>query len=312
MLIAKFPTRGVATQQANEEQTVGYLLTEGSMADGPSPTVRRRQLGMELRRLREAASKSQEDAGEWIDVPGSSISKIETGKQRIRSGDLRSLLQLYGVGSPDAEFLEQLRREADQRGWWADYGKTVPDWFRSYLGMESAAAEAWTYEAEFVPGLLQIPEYVAAVTAAMNPDSTCEQIRSIAEVRATRQKRLTTGGEALTLRAVINEGALRRQVGGPDVMRAQAQRIAELAELPNVTVQVLPFTVGAHPGMLSAFTMLRFPEEPMNTVYVELDSAALYLETPAEIERYANTFERLSDLALDRDGTVDLLAQIGR
>lgn len=290
---------------------MGYLLKEDSVADGPSPTVRRRQLGMELRRLREAAGKSQEEAGEWLDIPATSISRIETGKQRIRAGDLRSLLQLYGVGSPDAEFLEQLRREADHRGWWADYGKTVPDWFRSYLGMESAAAEVWTYEAEFVPGLLQTPQYTEAVTAAVNPDASPEELSRLVEIRTVRQKRLTSG-EALTLRAIINEAALRRQVGGPDVMRAQVRRIAEIATLPNVTVQVLPFAAGAHPAMLGAFTALRFPEEPINTVYIELDGAALYLETPAEVQRYTNTFKRLSCLALDEGGTVDLLAQIGR
>jgi hypothetical protein len=281
------------------------------MADGPSPTVRRRQLGMELRRLREAAGRSQEDAGRWLDIPATAISKMETGKQRVTSAYLKLLLQLYDVGSPHAEALERVRRESSQRGWWAAYGDTVPKWFADYVGMETAAAEVWTYEAEFVPGLLQVPQYTEAVTAATNPAIAPDQIRRFGEVRAARQQRLTSD-DPLTLRAVINEAALRREVGGPDVMRAQARRLAEAARLPNVTVQILPFSIGAHPAMLGAFTALRFPEEPMNTVYVELDGAALYLEAPPAVRRYADTFERLTHLALDADSTVELLTQIER
>src|SRR5882757_8015902 len=112
---------------------------------GPSPTVRRRQLGMELRRLREAAGKSQEDAAQWLDIPATSVSKMETGKQRVSAAYLKLLLQFYGVGSPHAEALDQLRRESSQRGWLVEYGKTVPTWFTDYLGMETAAAEVWTY-----------------------------------------------------------------------------------------------------------------------------------------------------------------------
>jgi transcriptional regulator with XRE-family HTH domain len=309
MLQSKFLSGGVAGKQVSKVHTVGHLLTEDTMATGPSPTVRRRQLGMELRRLREAAHKSQQDAADWLGIPATAVSKMETGKQRVTQAYLRLLLQLYEVGSPHADALDLLRRESSQRGWWADYGTTVPSWFGDYLGMETAAAEVWTYESEFIPGLLQTPEYTEAVTVATNPASTPDQARKFADVRTTRQKRLTSE-EPLILRAVINEAALRREVGGPDVMRAQSQRLAEVAMLPNVTVQILPFSAGAHPGMLGAFTALRFPEEPMNTVYLELYGAALYLEAPSEITRYTDTFERLAGLALDAEGTVNLLNQI--
>ncbi len=236
---------------------------------------------------------------------------MENGKQRVTQAYLTLLLQLYEVGSPHAEALDRLRRESGQRGWWADYGKTVPKWFADYVGMETVAAEVWTYESEFIPGLLQTPQYTEAVTVATNPASTPQQAQKFAEVRAARQQRLTSE-EPLVLRAVINEAALRREVGGPDVMRAQARRLAEVATLPNVTVQVLPFSAGAHPGMLGAFTALRFPEEPMNTVYRELYGAALYLEAPSEIERHVNIFERLASLALDADATAKLLDQLER
>ena len=303
--------RGVAGQQVSGVQTVGYLLTEDAMVTGPSPTVRRRQLGMELRRLRDAAGKTQQDAADWLGIPATGISKMENGKQRVTQAYLKLLLQLYEVGSPDAEALDRLRRESGQRGWWAEYGKTVPKWFADYVGMETVAAEVWTYESEFIPGLLQTPQYTEAVNVALDPTRTPSEIQRIVQLRASRQQRLTDG-DPLVLRAVINEAALRREVGGPDVMRAQARRLAEAAALPNVTVQVLPFSVGAHRGMLGAFTALRFPEEPMNTVYLELDRAALYLEAPSEIARYATIFERLASLALDADGTAKLLDQVER
>lgn len=311
MLKSKSAMRGVAGQQVSGVQTVGYLLTEDAMVTGPSPTVRRRQLGMELRRLRDAAGKTQQDAADWLGIPATGISKMENGKQRVTQAYLKLLLQLYEVGSPDAEALDRLRRESGQRGWWADYGKTVPKWFADYVGMETVAAEVWTYESEFIPGLLQTPQYTEAVNVALDPTRTPSEIQRIVQLRASRQQRLTDG-DPLVLRAVINEAALRREVGGPDVMRAQARRLAEAAALPNVTVQVLPFSAGAHRGMRGAFTALRFPEEPMNTVYLELDRAALYLEAPSEIARYATIFERLASLALDADGTAKLLDQVER
>ncbi|MGH4007845.1 MAG: helix-turn-helix domain-containing protein [Pseudonocardiaceae bacterium] len=290
-------------------QNAGYLLTEDEMPTGPSPTVRRRQLGMELRRLREAAHKNQHDAAQWLGVQDTAISKMENGKQKVSQAYLRLLLQLYEVGSPDAEFLDQLRRESDQRAWFAEYGKTVPSWFNDYLGMETAAVEVWTYESEFVPGLLQIPEYTEAINVALSPDRTPDEIQRLVQLRADRQQRLTSE-DPLILRAVINEGALRRQVGGPAVMRSQIRRIAEMATLPNITVQVLPFSAGAHSGMRGPFTALRFPEEPMNTVYLELYGAALYQEAPSEVNKYTDRFEQLTHQSLDAEGTAQLLDQI--
>lgn len=310
MLSNKCHIRGVAAQQVGEEETVGYLLKEGSMAEGSSPTVRRRQLGMELRRLRDAAGKGQQEAGDWLDIAATAISKMETGKQRVTSAYLRALLQLYGVGSPHSEALERLRRESSQRGWWAAYGDTVPHWFADYVGMEAAAAEAWTYESEFIPGLLQTPQYTEAISVALNPTRTQEETQRVVQLRAERQKRLASD-EPIILRAVINEAALRREVGSAQVMSAQAARIIEVVtNLPNVTVQILPFSAGAHRGMRGPFTALRFPQEPMNTVYLELYGAAYYVEAPAEIERYAKRFEEIASLALDAERTVELLTQV--
>lgn len=303
MLDDKFPEQGLAREQIFGVQTVGYLAMEGEMAD--SAPVRRRQLGMELRRLREDAGKIQADAAEWTGLGESAISKIERGKQKISAGHLKLLCQLYDVRSPHAQALEQLRKEAEKRGWWAVYGDDVPDWFRGYLGMETAAAEVWFYASELIPGLLQTVDYTKAITAAMD-SGDAERAERYAAVRLARQKRLTDD-DPLILRVVINEAAIRRPVGGPEVMRAQLDRLVDTARLPNVTVQLLPFSAGEHPAMLGAFSAIRFPQEEMNVVYLESNLGALYFERPSQVEWYTHTFERLTSLALTSEATIDVL-----
>lgn len=276
---------------------------------GSSPTVRRRQLGMELRRLRELAGKSQDDAAEWLGIDATAVSRMESGKRRVTVSHLRSYFQLYGVGSPHADYLLQLCRESAQRGWYVSYGKTVPNWFRDYVGMETAAAEVWTWEPLFVPGLLQTRAYTEALNVALNPTRKAEEIQRIVQLRMDRQQRLTDE-DPLTVRALIDEAALRREVGSRKVMRAQLQHLIEISKLPNVTVQVIPFSAGAHRGMRGAFTALRFPEEPMNTVYLELYIEALYVEAPLEVASYTEIFERLAHTALNRDDTAELIASM--
>ncbi|MGH3720599.1 MAG: helix-turn-helix domain-containing protein [Pseudonocardiaceae bacterium] len=260
-----------------------------------------RQLGMELRRLREAVGKTQAQAGDWINLSDTAISKMETGDRKVKVSYVKSLCQLYDVDAPHAEFLERLARESEQRGWWADYGNTVPSWFKDFLGMETAAAEVWTYESELVPGLLQTPEYVEARGGT----------ERFVELRAARQARLV-GDAPLILRAVLNEAVLCRPVGGHDVMRRQIRYIIEAASLPNVTIQVVPFSIGFHPAMAGSFTALRFPQVPMNTVYVEMKGGAVYMEKLPDVERFAATFERLVELALGIEETVSLLHDFER
>ena len=280
-----------------------WLITEAAVADS-SPTMRMRQLGMELRRLRDLAGKSQTEAAAWINKTDTAISKYETGARRIDVGNLRSLCQLYDVDVTHVAFLERLVRESGERGWWADFGSTVPHWFADFLGMETVASEVWTYESEPVPGLLQTDEYARAV----NPVDADRVVK----LRATRQKRLTDENP-LTLRAILNEAALCRVVGGPEVMRRQIRHIIDTASLPNITVQVLPFSVGYHPAMTGSFTALRFPETPtMNTVYVQIKGGALYVEKPPDVDRYTATFERLTELALNETKTIPFLEQMER
>ncbi len=297
-------------EQAGRAHNEGlHLLTEGTMADDSS-TMRRRQLGAELRRLREEAGKTQEDVHQWTNVPATTISRMETGKRRVPVTFLKAVLPLYGVGSPLAEALEKLARESSQRDWWVTYGDTVPDWFAKYLGMETAADEIWTYESEYVPGILQTNRYTEATRTAMGTVPS-EGPEKLVAVRSARQKRLT-GDAPVILRAVLNEAVVRREIGGPEVMREQLVYLIEAAARPNITLQVLPFAAGAHPGMLGPFTALRFPQEPLNTIYIELDGGAVYWEKPLAVERYTATFRRLTELALNEEDTVSLFNEMER
>ncbi len=190
-----------------------------------------------------------------------------------------------------------------------EYGKTVPTWFRDYIGMEAAATEVWTWQPLFIPGLLQIPEYARAVAG---PHEHAEEIERIVRIRTERQKRLA-GDDPLILRAIIDESALRRDAGGPDVVREQINRLIEVAQLPNVSLQLVPFTAGAHRGMHGAFTALRFSESAMDTVYLEAYKTAAYAEAPAEVTFYVDTFEDLATKALNSDDTAKLMGtMIGR
>lgn len=281
------------------------------MTDG-SPAVPARRLGKELKRLREAAGKTQVEVGEWVGTPSTTISKIENAERNVPLPHLKLMLQLYGVDHLHGETLMHLAQQAKERGWWADYGDVVPKWFTTYVGLESAATEVWTYEQEYVPGLLQIRSYTEAMTVAANSMGTSESVDGFARVRATRQQRLTGEKAPMALRAVLNEAVLHRKIGGPDVMREQVAQLRYAMSQPNITVQVLPFSAGAHPGMTGPFTMLRFPERSMNMVYVELRGGAVYLERPEDVDLHEAIFKKLSDLALNEEDTTALLSEMGR
>ncbi|MGH3815249.1 MAG: helix-turn-helix domain-containing protein [Pseudonocardiaceae bacterium] len=286
------------------------LREDGTIVDG-SPTVPARRLGRELKRLREAAGKTQVEVGKWVGTPSTTISKIENAERNAPMPHLKLMLQYYEVDPAHAEYLTQLSQQAREPGWWADYGDVVPTWFQEYVGLESAASEVWTYEQEYVPGLLQTKAYTEAMTLAVSSTGPSESAEGFARVRATRQQRLS-GDVPMMLRAVLSEAVFHRQVGGPEVMREQVARLREAASRPNITVQVLPFSVGAHPGMTGPFTMLRFAERSMDVVFVEQRGGAIYLERPVDVDLHEATFERLSDLALSDDDTISLLNEMER
>lgn len=276
----------------------------------PGPTIRRWQLGNELREARESANVSIKTAAAEIEVQPSTMSKIEGGKQAIKGTYVKLLAPLYGVEQDDRQRLLALADEANRPGWWVSYGRLVPDWFRLFLGYEFDASELRTYESELIPGLLQTPNYARAVALASKPDSTVAELDKQVELRHERQQRITDD-DPPTMHAVLNEAVLLRKVGGADVMRGQLEHLVTLAKLPHVTVQVLTFDAGAHPAMTAPFLMLGFTEVPgMNTVYLENGRGSLYLEKPADLDKYAGMFAHLTKIAEKPQASAKLIARV--
>jgi transcriptional regulator with XRE-family HTH domain len=282
----------------------------GIMAASPSPTVRRRRLGIELRRLREQAELTCEDVGHRLDCSGTRISRIETGRISIRPGDVRELLEIYGITGAGADLLVQLAREARQKGWWHTYGRALPPWFEAYVGLEAAAVRFRDFQSMVIPGLLQTENYARAVLrAAPFPGSVDDIDRQVA-LRMERQNILTQPSPP-DLWLVLTESVVRVQVGGPPVMRSQLRRLIDVAERPNVTLQVLPFTTAAHVHPISPFTILEFPDAADPTVvYLEHLTGSLFLEAEEEVSRYTVVFDHLRAEALGTAASIDLIARV--
>jgi hypothetical protein len=228
----------------------------------------------------------------------------------MRPTDLRVLLDIYGLpAGEDRETLLTLCRQAKERGWWQSYGSAVPGWFQFYVGLESEAASIHQYSAELVPGLLQSADYYRAFlsTAPADPD-----INGKIEVRLARQERLAAADDRPEYWAVLNEAVIRRAVGPNGTMRAQLERLVELSDLPNVTLQVLPFSAGVHPAMDGGFSILGF-HEPMtdpSVVYLENSAGSVYLEEAAEVDRFNRTFSHIIAKALSPEDSRQLLTAI--
>ncbi|QKW18895.1 helix-turn-helix domain-containing protein [Kitasatospora sp. NA04385] len=278
---------------------------------GGGSMVRRILLGSQLRRLREGCAITREDAGYAIRASESKISRMELGRVSFKERDVADLLSLYGLAAgPDREALLALVREANKSGWWHSYNDVLPNWFQTYIGLEEAAALIRTYEVQFVPGLLQCEEYARAIFAQNRPALDDEEIDRRVALR-TRRQTLLTEGRGPKFWAVIDEAALRRPVGGPEVMRAQLEHLVELAQLPSVVVQVMPFRFGAHAGESGAFSVLRFPEQDLpDVVYVEQLTSALYLDKRDDVDEYLQVMERLCVDSLTPQETLDLLQSI--
>ncbi len=274
----------------------------------PSPTVRRKRLGIELRRLREQAELTCEDVGQRLECSGTRISRMETGRISVRPGDVRELLEVYGVTGAEADSLVQLAREARRKGWWHTYGRALPTWFEAYIGLESEAARLRDFQPLVIPGLLQTEDYARAVLrAAPHARSNAEIDRQVA-LRMQRQAILAQDSPP-DLWVVLSESVLRVRVGGPALMRAQLRRLAEAAD--HVTLQVLPFTSAAHVHPVSPFTMLEFPDaaDPA-VVYLEHLTGSLFLENEDEVRRYRVVFDHLCAEALGTGQSADLIARV--
>jgi transcriptional regulator with XRE-family HTH domain len=278
----------------------------------PSPTVRRRRLRYELRRLRAehglTIEQVQERSGGDIKAP--SISRWENGERSVRPNDLRLLLDIYDVQGEERETLLTLARQAKERGWWQSYASAIPAWFQVYLGLEAEASLIREYAAELVPGLLQTADYARAFLHAPPAAASQDEISRRIAVRLARQERLT-GEDPPEYWAVLNEAVIRRAAGGAQAMRAQLEHIAALAALPHINVQVLPFSAGVHAAMEGAFSTLSFPEatDP-DVVYMENQAGSLYLEQEAEIGRYTRMFSHLIAKALDPEESRRLIARM--
>lgn len=282
------------------------------MTKRPGPSVRRRQLGAMLRQLRKDAGKNLKDAAEWLETGDSAISKVELGRQSIKSPSVRALCQLYDVDASTTDTLLRLAREASQRGWWTAYRDTLPEWFRQFVGLEGDAEVMWEYQAEFVPGLLQTPAYLEAITPSLRPSVDDAELKRLTSLRRERQKQLD-GGHPPRMMMYINEAVLWRKVGGSDVMREQLDYLAELAEHSNITLRVVPFSVGAHPAMASSFVMMQFPDEQSPAfVYVENRRGAVYQEDPGDIETYRVIVDQLAEVAASEPDSQNMFAQASR
>jgi transcriptional regulator with XRE-family HTH domain len=278
---------------------------------GGGPTVRRMMVGAQLRRLRTSNGLSRDQAAEAIRASEWKIHRLENGQVSFKERDMVDLLRLYGVTDPgEVAAFVILAREANQPGWWHHYGDVLPQWFRAYVDLESAAALIRTYEAQFVPGLLQTEEYMRAVIQGALLDDTTDEIEQRVQLRLTRQK-LMEREDAPRLWAVVDEAALRRPVGGREVMRAQLERLIEAAELPHVTLQVLPFAAGAHPAMIGAFSVLRFGDQELpDVVYLEHLTSAIYLNKDDDVDQYLHVMETICVRGAAPDRTVEILGRI--
>lgn len=278
----------------------------------PSPTVRRRRLRYELRRLRDARGYTHEQVQELSggDLKAPTMSRWETGERGVRPTDLRLLLDVYDIQGEQRELLLTLARQAKERGWWQPYISAIPGWFQVYVGLESEAAKIQEYVAELVPGLLQTADYYRSFVEIAPAVGGNDDVERKITVRLARQERIT-GDTPAEYWAVLNEAAIRRVGGGPKMMREQLQHIADLAKLPHINVQVLPFSAGMHPAMDGGFSILGFPEpNDPEVVYMENQAGSLYLEAEPEIDRYTRMFRHLMAQALAPDQSRRLILRV--
>lgn len=278
----------------------------------PGPTTRRRQLAHQLRELREGAGiRTIKEAAERSGLSDATISRIENAKQVILPRTVRLLCQTYGVGAPLLDYLLRLTEESENRGWMLAYSDTTPNWFSRYLAEEAEAETIWTFENAFVPGLLQTADYCRAVAVASRPQADEEDLNRSVDFRLSRQRVLED--RRVAYHAIVSEAALHQSVGGDQVMRDQiAHLIRIVVEKPNVTLQVIPYEAGAHPGMVGAFVMLHFPAGAQPTIFVEVDSGAIYPDRPVDFERYTWVWQELSEKALTIDDTVHWLDRLAQ
>ena len=299
-------TSGVSMTDGEEDD-----LPEGASAEARGgPTVLRILVGSQLRRLREASGVTREEAAYAIRGSEAKMSRIESGRVGFKPRDVADLLTMYGLTEGSArDVVLSLAEQANEQGWWHRYSDTMPDWFSTYVGLEQAATIIRSYEAQYVPGLLQTEAYAKAVVElgeAVRPDEVTKRV----ELRMHRQQLLYTP-KPPEYWAVIDEAVLRRNLGGRQVMRDQLDHIVQASNRPNITVQVVPFERSDVAAVGGPFTLLRFAEPDLpDIVYLEQLNSALYLNKDVDVMNYLQIINRLAAGALTPQRSAELIASV--
>jgi transcriptional regulator with XRE-family HTH domain len=281
------------------------------VASNVNPTVRRRRLGQELRRLRELKGMTAEEVAERLLVSQSKISRLENGRRSISQRDVRDLCGVYEVDDQRiVDSLMEMARDSRQQGWWHTFGD-IP--YSVYIGLETDAESLRVYEPQLVTGLLQTRAYAEALVQGALPETSTAEIEKRVQVRMRRQERITAEGNPLRLWVVLDEAALRRVVGSKLVMREQLEHLIEMSQLPHVTVQVLPFEVGAHPGLNGQYAILEFTDAAdSSVVYLEGVTSDLYLEKAQDVQKYAVMYEHLRAQSLNVEQSRQYIAKVAK
>lgn len=279
-------------------------------SEDSGPTVLRMVLGSQLRRLRIAAGVTRGAAGYEIRCSHTKISRMELGQVSFKRRDVADLLTLYGVSDDsEREAILTLAAQANARGWWHNYADLMPGWFEVYVGLEEAASVIRSYEAQFIPGLLQSEDYARAVIRDGYPLAAPDEIERRVRLRMNRT-RLVHSAEPPRIWSIVDEAAVRRQPGGAAVMHAQLEHLLELCRLPHVTVQVAPFARGG-PAAPGPFTLLRFAEPALpDIVYLEQLTGAAYLDKREDLDAYTTVMDQLAVQALPPAETIAFLTRM--
>lgn len=275
------------------------------------PAVRRRRLGEELRRLRDLAGLTSGEAAGLAGWHQSKVSRIETGRSSVRAEDVTVLLDVYQVHDRDLrDLLATLAGNGYQRGWWHDFRDVLPVEYRDFISLETGASRARSMENSVVPGLLQTPAYAEALTRDVMPQLSTREVDALVRVRIARQAVLRQD-PPLELDAVLDEAVLRRSVGGAEVMAGQLRALLEAAALPQVRLQVLPFTAGGHMGVTGSFVVFSFPNtSDLDVVVVDHLTSSLYVDRKEDIKAYGAAFDRLRDRALSYGESAAMIAAL--
>ena len=289
--------------------STGFLRKDAtSVPEARSPTVRRRELGALLRRLRTEKGLTVEQAAERLLFSMSKLSRMETGHGITTPRDIRDLCDLYGVtGEAERDHMRKLAAEGKQQAWWQSYDLG----YATYVGLEAEAVALSAFQSSVVHGLLQTADYARAGHEGAMPRLSSDQIEMQIEAKLTRQRILTRDKPA-DFAVVLDEAALHRMAGGRQVMTAQLTKILDMSALPNVMVQILPFELGAHPALESNFTIIGLPSPTLGVVFVEGLIGSTYLERDDDLKRYREIFARLQSIALNPKDTERLIGKILR